>query len=197
MRGRPRQRNGNILIASVLAAVVGAEAGRFVADTDRFPGWHGELPSTSLGARNSSGAEDLTRDNVRVRGSSQAPLRSTRAAGAQVMARHCRQPCLHCQELSALQPTRPQHTQVHRWEGRVEEVAWTPRAFRLTGFLGEHEVVHLIEKAGAPLLGPGPVPAYAPQACCCARSTPRCARAPRAHGHAGIRCCLAHTGALI
>ena len=41
-------------------------------------------------------------------------------------------------------------TQVHKWDGRVEEVSWTPCAFRLTGFLGEHEVMHLIQKASGP-----------------------------------------------
>ena len=32
----------------------------------------------------------------------------------------------------------------------MEEISWTPRAFRLTGFLGEYEVMHLIQKASGP-----------------------------------------------
>ena len=36
--------------------------------------------------------------------------------------------------------------QVYTWSGKVEEVSWTPRAFLLRGFVGEHEAVHLIAK---------------------------------------------------
>ena len=164
MRQRPWSRLGYILIATFLALLSSTQAVRFVADTDRFPGWHGELPSASLGTRNSSGAEQLAVDVARQPGGSQAPLLSAHAAGAQVMARSlqaalfpadspwlvlCRQPC---QMRKPVRLTRLSHTQVHKWDGRVEEIAWTPRAFRLTGFLGEHEVTHLIQKASGPLV---------------------------------------------
>ena len=35
---------------------------------------------------------------------------------------------------------------MYTWSGKVEEVSWTPRAFLLRGFLGEHEAIHLIAK---------------------------------------------------
>ena len=85
-----------------------------------------------------------------------------------------------------VRPIRLRHTQVHKWDGRVEEVSWTPRAFRLTGFLGEHEVVHLIQKASRPppiRQELGICLSAVPKACCCdlfAHVHCDCATEPRA-----------------
>ncbi|KAK9837430.1 hypothetical protein WJX81_001827 [Elliptochloris bilobata] len=77
------------------------------------------MPNTSLGRQNASNARNTAENTVQEPSKPQAPLHSTQAPGVQM----------------------------HKWDGRVEEISWTPRAFVLKGFLGEHEVLHLIEKA--------------------------------------------------
>ena len=81
--GRGRLAWGLALVALLSVPAAGRGA-RFIDDEDKFPGWRGELPDTSLAAQRSNSSGKLPDSAHGQPVSSQAARPSTRAAGPTV-----------------------------------------------------------------------------------------------------------------
>jgi prolyl 4-hydroxylase len=108
----------------------------YIEDTDRFPGWKGELPSVAHAeyTDGSVGYGEVGKVNTLL-------LRKRLSAYLLVF-----KPRFSCNGTNP-SLTKFNQTMQEIWRGKVEQISWEPRAFLFHNFLSEEECDHLIDLA--------------------------------------------------
>ena len=170
------RRAGALLVALLGLACTAAaldKGAAFIEDTDRFPGWRGELPSHlgQAGVGDTVGFGELGKVRPR-RGGGNGGGGGGGGGGAQalpacsgcgllavvcVRLQHAkgtaRRPAQHpCHEHSTPACATPPPPPQELWRGRVEQVSWRPRAFLFHNFLTDEECEHMKGLARANLV---------------------------------------------
>lgn len=133
---RPGWVAGHGLALCLLVALAGAEE-RYIEDTDRFPGWKGELPSDTVDRSSLALSQKATGKTVGFGENGKVRFGGAFPIIAPLSFHSSRPSCLLVRLISTQE----------LWRGEVILVSWKPRAFLFKNFLTDEECDYMIKKA--------------------------------------------------